>query len=154
MTAQKGVKVAMAADFLTSLSRIPRGMQTKVLNFIDKFGSDPVAPGGNYEKVEGAKDPNMRSVRVDQTYRAIVLKPEAGNVYMLLWVDRHDEAYRWAKNRVYRIHPETGSIQVLQVEASLDEPEPGVATGPAREGGLFGHLRDRDLLKLGVPEIQ
>jgi len=154
MTARKGVKVAMSADFLTSFSRIPRGMQTKVLNFINKFRSDPVAPGGNYERVEGARDPNMRSVRVDQAYRAIVLKPETGNVYMLLWVDRHDEAYRWAKNRVYRIHPETGSIQVIQVEASLDEPEPVVETGPAREGGLFAHLRDRDLLKLGIPEIQ
>ncbi|MFH1953312.1 MAG: UvrD-helicase domain-containing protein [Pseudomonadota bacterium] len=154
MTARKGVKVAMAADFLTSFSQIPKGLQTKVLNFINKFRSDPTTAGLHYEKIEGAKDPNMRSVRVDHAYRAIVFKPETGNVYMLLWVDKHDEAYHWAKNRVYRIHPETGSIQVIEVEASSFEPEPVVESAPEVQQGLFSQIKDHHLLKLGVPEIQ
>ena len=154
MTAGTGVKVAMAADFLTSFSRIPKGLQTKVLNFINRFRNNPMAPGRNYEKIEGAKDPNMRSVRVDDAYRAIVLKPESGNVYMLLWVDTHDEAYRWARNRVYRIHPETGSIQVIEVTAQSVEPgaQPEKEIEPA--SGLFSQIKDHYLLKLGVPEEQ
>jgi superfamily I DNA/RNA helicase len=38
----------------------------------------------------------MRSVRIDEGWRGIVLKPEQGNLYLLLWVDRHDDAYAWA----------------------------------------------------------
>ncbi|MDZ7697616.1 MAG: 3'-5' exonuclease [Deltaproteobacteria bacterium] len=154
MVAQQGIKVAMASDFLTSFSRIPKGLQTKVLNFINKFRNNPTSPGENYEKIAGAKDANMRSVRVDQDYRAIVLKPQTGNVYMLLWVDKHDEAYRWAKNRVYRIHPETGSIQVMEVEPSALEPEAAPERGTEPQPGLFSHIKDHYLLKLGVPEIQ
>ncbi len=154
MVAQQGIKVAMASDFLTSFSRIPKGLQTKVLNFINKFRNNPTSPGENYEKIAGAKDANMRSVRVDQDYRAIVLKPQTGNVYMLLWVDKHDEAYRWAKNRVYRIHPETGSIQVMEVEPSASEPESAPESAPEPQPGLFSHIKDHYLLKLGVPEIQ
>ena len=154
MTAQKKVKVAMAVDFLTSFSRVPKGQQTKVLNFINKFRANPMTPGLNYEKIKGAKDPNMRSVRIDQTYRGIVFKPATGNVYMLLWVDKHDEAYSWAKNRIYSIHPETGSIQVIDVEESSIEPKPVDARKPETQQGLFSHIKDHYLLKLGVPEIQ
>lgn len=154
MTDHKKVKVAMAADFLTAFSRVPKGQQTKVLNFINKFRADPMTPGLNYEKIEGAKDPNMRSVRIDQSYRGIVYKPETGNVYMLLWVDNHDEAYNWAKNKVYKIHPEIGSIQVIEVEETSVEPEPVAVSEPEEQQGLFSHIKDYYLLKLGVPEIQ
>ncbi|MGQ4810513.1 hypothetical protein NKDENANG_03986 [Candidatus Entotheonellaceae bacterium PAL068K] len=43
-----------------------------------------MAPGIHYEKIQVAKDPNLRSVRIDQAYRGIVLKPE-GRVHVLLW---------------------------------------------------------------------
>ena len=155
MAIQKNkIKVALASDFLTSFSNIPRNYQAKVLNFINKFRSDPMLPGLNYEKIKGAKDPKMRSVRIDQSYRGIVLKPETGNVYMLLWVDKHDEAYNWAKNKVYKIHPETGSIQVIEIEETAVEPEREAEVTPSLEKGLFDHIHDRNLLKLGVPEIQ
>lgn len=55
----------------------------------------------------------MRSVRVDQEYRAIVLKPEKGNVYVFMWVDKHDDAYDWARRHEASINPQTGSLQVL-----------------------------------------
>jgi superfamily I DNA/RNA helicase len=153
-TQKNKIKVALASDFLTSFSNIPRSYQAKVLNFVNKFKYDPMLPGLNYEKIKGAKDPNMRSVRIDQSYRGIVLKPETGNVYMLLWVDKHDEAYNWAKNRVYKIHPETGSIQVIEIEETAVEPDQQTEVTPSLEKGLFDHIHDRNLLKLGVPEIQ
>ena len=154
MMDHKKVKVAMAADFLTSFSKVPKGRQTKVLNFIKKFRADPMRPSLNYEKIEGAKDPNLRSVRIDQSYRGIVFKPKTGKVYMLLWVDNHDEAYHWAKNRIYSIHPETGSVQVIEVEECSVEPEPVAVSEPEKQHGFFSHIKDHYLLKLGVPEIQ
>ena len=119
-----------------------------------KFRQDPTLPGINYETIEGAKDPKLRSVRVDQSYRGIVMAPDEGNVYMLLWVDKHDDAYQWARNRIVQIHPETGSLQVIPME----EGEVPVSNGESadtdeKEGGedLFAEHRDRELTRLGVP---
>ncbi|RLC07661.1 MAG: DNA helicase, partial [Deltaproteobacteria bacterium] len=91
---KKKITIAIASDFLTAFSRIPRKQQGKVLDFINKFRSNPSMPSIHYEKIQHAKDPNLRSVRIDQVYRGIVLKPEKGNAYMLLWVDHHDKAYQ------------------------------------------------------------
>ena len=56
----------------------------------------------------------MRSLRIDQGYRAIVLKPEHGEVHMLLWADKHDDAYKWAERHECRINAETGALQVYE----------------------------------------
>jgi len=82
------IKVAIASDFLLSFSKIPRKQQAKVMDFVSKFRLNPSLPGIKYEKIVTAKDKNMRSVRIDQAYRGIVLKPEKGNVYVLLWITR------------------------------------------------------------------
>jgi len=147
------VKVAISEEFLDAFAEVPRGKQRKVRRFFQKFRRDPRQSGINYEKINGAKDPNLRSVRIDQEYRGIVLKPDQGNVYMLLWVDHHDDAYQWAENKVVQIHPDTGSIQVIPVE----EQDPQALEEPPEEADdehddLFAEYRDRELIRLGVPE--
>lgn len=146
-----GVKVAIASDFLSSFSKIPRGQQAKVLDFITKFKADPAVPGINYEKIQGARDPKLRSVRIDEAYRGIVLKPDVGNVYVLLWVDLHDRAYQWAKNKVYEINPGTGSLQVIDLmESQVIQAARFKETSQA-EKGLFPGIHDRHLIRLGIP---
>jgi superfamily I DNA/RNA helicase/mRNA-degrading endonuclease RelE of RelBE toxin-antitoxin system len=144
------VKVAIASDFLSAFAKIPRKQQNKVMEFIDKFRENPTSSGINYEKINKAKDKNLRSVRIDQTYRAIILSPESGNVFLLLWVDHHDDAYAWAYRRVCNIHPETGSLQVIDVDSTVAEPQ--AETVPDKPTGLFADVRDRHLVSLGVPE--
>lgn len=118
------IKVPVAADFLMGFSKITRQQQAKVLEFVNKFRSNPRSSAINYEKIQNSKDQNLRSVRIDQTYRGIVLKPKTGNVYVLLWVDHHDRAYAWAKNKIYLIHPETGSLQVVDIEETESAKSP------------------------------
>lgn len=146
------VKVAVASDFLTAFSAIPKKQQAKVLDFVNKFRTDPTMPGINYEKIKKAKDPNLRSVRIDQSYRGVVMKPEKGNVYVLLWVDHHDKAYQWAENKVYTINPETGSLQVVDVDHTQVDI-PGASPQQEEQNDLFADIKDRHLIKLGVPEI-
>ena len=147
------IKLAMSNDFLLSFSRIPRPQQNKVLEFVNKFRADPTMPAINYEKIEGARDPNLRSVRIDLAYRGIVLRPEKGNVYVLLWVDHHDKAYEWAANRLCRINPETGSVQMVDVTSAEVVTERELSEEDSRKG-LFESFHDRQLMRLGVPEIQ
>ena len=86
------IKIALGSEFLTAFSRIPRTQQKKVRNTIEDFQNDPTSSGLNFEKIEKASDKKLCSIRIDKNYRGIVMKPETGSVYLLLWVDTHDEA--------------------------------------------------------------
>jgi superfamily I DNA/RNA helicase len=120
---------------------------------VNKFRSDPTLPAINYEKIDGARDRNLRSVRIDLAYRGIVLRPEKGNVYVLLWVDHHDKAYEWATNKLCSINPETGSVQIVDVTSAEAVPARELSEIDSRQG-LFDSFRDWQLMRLGVPEIQ
>lgn len=149
--AMNHISVAVSDDFFTAYSRLPKGQQAKVMNFVNKFRLDPMSSGINYETLNACKDPNLRSVRIDKNYRGIVYKPKKDNVYLLLWVDNHDDAYDWAKNRVCDVNPHLGILQVYQLQeevvAEKKETEEKAAA-------LFDGIRDRELLRLGVPERQ
>lgn len=146
-------KIAMSDDFLKSFAAVPRDQQQAVLTFVAKFRQNPTASGINYERIRDAGDPNMRSVRVNDNVRGIVLKPDVGNVYCLLWVDRHDDAYQWARRHRVAIHPDVGSIQIYAVEAP--EVAEAVVVAPVvaeAATGLFASLKDREIRRLGVPD--
>lgn len=141
--------VAIGDDILDCLSRLPKGAYQKAAKFIMRFRADPRSSGINYERIQNAKDDNLRSVRIDQNLRGIVLAPEKGNVYVLLWIDNHDDAYKWALNRMARVNVASGSLQVFSVDEKtiLEEPE-----APEAVPTLFEGLRDRELRRLGVPD--
>ena len=147
-------KIAMSDDFLKSFSAIPRDQQQAVLSFVAKFRQNPTAAGINYERIRDAGDPNMRSVRVNDNIRGIVLKPDVGNVYCLMWVDRHDDAYQWARRHRVAIHPDVGSIQIYVVEPTVaaGETRAAVPAVTAAAVGIFVNLKDREIRRLGVPD--
>ena len=140
--------VAISQDFFNSFAALPKNKQNKVMEFLSKFRSNPEANGFNYEKIQNASDPNMRSVRIDYTYRAILIREKGTNVYLLLWVDHHDEAYDWAVRKRCILNHTTGSIQVYEMQATTQPDE----QAPSVEKPLFKGLSDELLQKLGVPE--
>src|SRR5262249_4290420 len=122
-------RVAISDDFLLAFSQLPKGIQKKVREFTEKFRNDPKSPGINYERIHDVRDEKVRTVRINQTYRAIVIHPPSGDVYLLVWVDHHDEAMDWAKRKRFDVNPATGSLQVYEVRAAATETEP-VAPAP------------------------
>ena len=145
-------KVALAQDFLSVMAKLPNAVQGKILKWAIKFQSDPTSPGINYENINAARDVNLKSVRIDQDWRGIVFKPSQGDVYVLLYVDHHDAAYRWAENRKIAINPVTGAMQIVLTEhVSVQES----VTSPAsadKTPGPFVALSDQELMSVGVPE--
>lgn len=141
------ITIAVSADFFTAFSAIPRRQQGNILTFINKFRTNPELPGLNYEKIECARDKRLRSVRIDDTYRCILLKPDKEAIYMLLWVDHHDAAYAWARKRVCSIDPQTGGIQILVVDQEKSACPAG-ASGPLP---LLARLDTGTLEQLGIP---
>lgn len=146
-------KVAISDDFMRAFSRLTREHQSAVLNFLTKFRQNPMALGLNYEKIHMAADANIHSVRINQDIRGIVLKPDQGQVYCLLWVDHHDDAYQWARRHRVSVHPDVGSLQVYSVEQRAAEHSVASTTPSASTiQGAFDALKDREIRKLGVPE--
>ena len=141
--------MAMSVDFLSAYARLPSPQQRGVRSLIDRFNKDPTASGLNYERINGAKDPNMRSLRIDRGYRAIVLKPARGDVHMLLWADKHDDAYDWATRRRCDVNPESGAVQVYLPQ---DDGPVEQLPAPAEPAGAFAKLKERELMRLGVPQ--
>lgn len=155
------VQVAISADFLRAFARLPKPQQKGVRAWIDKFRADPTNKSINYKSLEGMRDPKVRSVRIDQKYRAIVIHPPKDDVYLLVWVDNHDEAVDWARNKVFEVNRYTGTFQVYE---AVDGVAPAASPAPTRVDSvsatddvipapflLSGH-RHADLLLLGVPE--
>ena len=155
-------KVALSQDFLLNLSKLPSGVQSKVMKWAILFQSNPKSTSINYENIHAASDANMKSVRIDGDWRGIVFKPDQGDVYVLLHVNKHDEAYRWAERRKLIINPVTGAMQMIQVEDAAATAEPFVATKTkTSEASLPAAVKkpkpyadgvsDHDLMALGVP---
>ncbi|MCB1633303.1 MAG: AAA family ATPase [Xanthomonadales bacterium] len=154
-------RVAISQDFLLGLGRLPSAVQNRVTRWMLKFQQDPTASGINYETIKGARDANLRSVRIDQDWRGIVCKPDKGDLYILLHVDHHDDAYRWAERRKLAVNPVTGALQVLNLEtvesverAEEDQRETSDSVVPQdepRPTHLFDSFPDEDLVQLGTP---
>ena len=159
-------KVALSQDFLFQLAKLPSNVHSKVLKWAVLFQTDPKSPGINYEKIHASRDPNLKSVRIDQDWHGIVFKPESGDVYVLLYVDHHDAAYKWAERRKLAINPVTGAMQVVVVEEVIEkaaeaavaipaatfEPVQGVGSALQIAEPQYAKLTDRELMSLGVPE--
>lgn len=155
-------KVALAQDFLVNLAKLPSAVQGKVLKWALRFQADPTAAGTNYETIQGSRDRNLKSVRIDLEWRGIVFKAPAGDIYVLMYVDRHEAAYHWAEGRRVAVNPATGALQVFAVE-SIAETAPNAVTEVGGEHALhagdgapvtppaFKALTDQDLLSIGTP---
>jgi hypothetical protein len=173
--------VALSNDFFKAFGRLPEKSRGKVATFISKFRANPRSSGLNYERIEGGKDPFIRSIRVDQDIRCIVRAPDEGDTYVLLWIDKHDDAYQWARRRTCHVNRVSGALQVVDVEAAelavgdaiaaavseaLAQQTPAAPQPPlssaaastvsaqatAQVGSLFAHCGDDQLMLLGVPE--
>ena len=146
------VRVGFSDAFFTALTKLQPTVQAKVNQLVLKFQTNSTAPGLSFEKLNAVKDKNMRSLRVDQAYRVILAAPENGNVYLFLWVDHHDKAYEWAASHQCKVNPNTGSVQLYTT--AIETLEPSSKSTPEQKSKVFDELKDRQLLKLGVPEEQ
>ena len=146
------MQISISADFLTAFAKIPRKEQKRVREFVEKFIANPTSAKINYEKIHNVKDKNVRTVRISKQYRAIVLHPQQENVYVLVWVDNHDEAMNWAKNKNFTINPYSGALQILDYEgiAHWEQKNPQTLED---EKCLFRHIPEEKLLQYGIPQF-
>ena len=146
-------RLAISADFLSAFGRLPRAQQRSVRALINKFDADASARGLNYEPIHNARNDRMRSLRISKGYRAIVFDTRQDGRHLLLWADKHDDAYDWALRHDCSVNPETGAVQIyVPQRAASDDQGPSTTSPPGQQqAGAFADLRGRQLARLGVP---
>jgi superfamily I DNA/RNA helicase len=144
------MKFYIYEKFMDSFIRLPKGTQKKAMEFMEKFRTNPKSAAINLEKIISFKDQQLRSARIDQTYRAIVHVSKTDDVYHLLWADHHDDAYAWAKNKVFEWNNMTQSYQVFDLADEIIVPKP---TAEAKKSGLFVSYSKEQLESIGVPTV-
>ncbi|MFD5252020.1 UvrD-helicase domain-containing protein [Streptomyces bobili] len=136
-------------DFLMEFAKLEKPVQKRVHEVFDKFREHRHA-GLHLEKIEKARDPRIRTIRINQFMRGVVLAPESGDSFLLLKVMPHDDAIAWAVKHRATVNSATQGIE-LRDDVALERATAGVRGLPqATDGPLFAHVSDKDLTRLGI----
>jgi len=133
---------------MEKLIELPKTTAKKVLEFNKKFRENSRSEAIHLEPITTFKDSSLRTARIDQKYRAII-GVATGENYHLLWVDNHDEAMDWAKNKVFEWNENTQTAQIFTSPETIQIPKDSIDKVPY---GLFDSYSDEELLKIGLPE--
>nr|MDT0659100.1 AAA family ATPase [Micromonospora sp. DSM 115978] len=142
-------RLGIAKDFLTDYAKLQKPVQRAVSSAIDKF-SEHTHAGLHLEKLSNAKDPRIRTIRINQSYRGVVLAPETGEDHLLLTVLPHDDANAYAVSRRFTVNHALGVLEVRNQQA-LDGIEPALRQAAGQSPQLlFDRVNDADLIRLGI----
>lgn len=141
--------LAIDKGFLKDLGKLEKPVYNRVTEVFDEFDA-ATHTGLHLEKIANARNPRFRSIRIDQSWRGIVLAPANGDVYTLLKVLPHDDAYTWAQRSNVSVNSATGGIEIRD-EAELDRQIPEMAEAAKSAGTpIFVNVKDGELIKLGI----
>jgi hypothetical protein len=144
----------IADTFTGSLGRLTAQEQKAAKTTAFDLQLNAAAPGLSFHKLDRAQDKSFWSVRVNADIRIIVHRTSAS--LLLVYVDHHDDAYRWAERRRIERHPTTGAMQIVELRERVHEIDVFVAEAEASQPAtpkrrLFDNLGKLELMQFGVP---
>jgi superfamily I DNA/RNA helicase len=139
--------------FQEAYTRLEEPLRRAVAAAVSKFAEHTWA-GLHLEKIPGARDERMRSIRITRGWRGVVAAPDSGDIYFLLTVLPHDKAYVFARRHRLSVNQAFGVVEVRDEDA-LEQLQPSLeARATAQQPSLFGHVKDADMARLGIdPDI-
>jgi superfamily I DNA/RNA helicase len=151
-------QLAFDIGFFAELPKLQPPVRKGVLEAWEKFNRLTLDqlfkdPGLKLESLTNAKDKQIRTIRIDQFWRGVVLAPASGDTFLLLRVMQHDKAIAWAKKQKASINEVTRAVEIRDA-ATLDEITPAyeqVAQDSPKER-LFAKFSDGDLRALGIDD--
>ncbi|MEU9360763.1 UvrD-helicase domain-containing protein [Streptomyces sp. NPDC048301] len=147
--------LAFDIDFCAQLSKLQGSVKQGVFDAWEKFERLPLDQlfkdqGLKLESLKQARDPHIRTIRIDQGTRGVVLAPDSGDTYVLLRVMPHDKAIAWAVKQKASINTVTRAVEIRDI-AVLEELTPAYEQiAPAPDERLFARVSDGDMAALGI----
>jgi len=137
-------------NFLAELHKLQPPVRQKVIELPGKF-ENAQHTGVHLEKLNGCADKRVRTVRVDQFWRGVVVQLGNGR-YALLRVMAHDDANAWAMNQRFGVNPVTGIVEIVDVPSVTAQVDAVAASKPSGEPSVFENVSDKDFRQVGVDE--
>ena len=126
-------KVEIHDLFQNSYDELDGSIKSRVLNFIIKLQQDSDAYGLDFKQPKGAASKHVRTARVTDNYRAVLVnagaEDDSDRLYLVA-VKKHDDAYKFAETLTLQVNEKTGA-------AELYDP---IALGDKLMGRVFDHL--------------
>ncbi|MGW4682369.1 UvrD-helicase domain-containing protein [Micromonospora taraxaci] len=151
-------QLAFANSFWQSYDVLEKPVKAGVRKAMDKFQQLSIAElradkGLHLESVTNARDPRMRTIRINDFWRGVVLAPDDGSdTFLLLNVVSHDDAYDWAAKRLYTVNAATRALEVRNV-AAIEQLTPALEKAAAQAPALlFARHSDTVLRNLGIDD--
>lgn len=143
------MKLFLYDKFWDSFIKLPKNIQKKTTEFMSKFRNNSKSAAIHLESISSFKDKQLRTARIDKTYRAIIHAPKDGDDYHLLIIDHHDKAMEWAENKVIEWNRQTQTYQVYEMQEKIVTKEVSVKESSQT---LLAKISKDKMLKIGVPE--
>jgi hypothetical protein len=151
-------QLAFANSFWENYDLLEKPVRAGVRKAMAKFQQRTIAElrsdkGLHLESVDKARDPRMRTIRITDFWRGVVLAPDDGSdVFLLIRVVPHDDAYDWAAKRLYTVNTATRGLEVRNVVAIEQLTPPLEAAAASAPSLLFARHSDTVLRDLGVDD--
>lgn len=142
--------VGVTPHFFNSYSKLGKAGQKRALETLERFGSEGGRTGFNLEKLTRSASNNTYSIRVDKSFR-LILGKATGDTFVALYVDQHDDAYKWAETHRFEPNSATNMFQIFRsVETEqVSDPEQEY---PKPDTPTLFQLSEEQLYQLGVPQ--
>ncbi|WP_214105075.1 UvrD-helicase domain-containing protein [Acrocarpospora catenulata] len=151
-------QLAFANSFWESYDVLDKPVKAGVRKAMAKFQQLTIAElyadkGLHLESVDKARDPRMRTIRINDFWRGVVLAPDDGSdTFLLLNVVPHDDAYTWAAKRLYTVNTATRALEVRNV-AALEQLTPALERAAADAPALLFAAHSNTVLRdLGIDD--
>ncbi|MFC3494418.1 UvrD-helicase domain-containing protein [Glycomyces rhizosphaerae] len=156
MSGNADVALYLPKQLNRRLRKLPPEVRELTTSFFAKFNEDFRRNAIHLEPIRQVKDRRLRTARLNQAWRAILLQAD-DQEFVLLDVAPHDEAYRRIKVISWGVNPTFANFEVSYLD-ELQLPVQAQALGsPAAErhsAGVFDPYTDAQLSELGIrPEL-
>ncbi|MGJ7908228.1 UvrD-helicase domain-containing protein [Actinopolyspora sp. H202] len=147
-------RVVISDLFENSYKDLENSIKNKVLDFIVKLQTNPDLPGLNIKTPQGVTNKRIKTGKVSDFWRAVLIELPESCGYVMVAVKPHDDAYTYAGKLRFGVNEVTGALEVVN-EAALNEAISHASSSgshQARPTPILRHVKAGELREFGIDE--
>ncbi|MGI5120679.1 3'-5' exonuclease [Marinactinospora thermotolerans] len=154
-------QLAIDATCLPQYDKLDRPTRERLLAATRKFRELPLQallahPDLRIRSLPAGQDPRIRTFRISDSWTGVMLAPESGETFLLVHLLPRESAEEWAGDQRHDVNTVMGTLERRDATAlqrsPLREPVNRADVHHHCDRGLFDHVSDHDLKRLGIDE--
>jgi superfamily I DNA/RNA helicase/mRNA-degrading endonuclease RelE of RelBE toxin-antitoxin system len=152
--------VLMHDLFENSYNELDGSVRSRILSFMVKLQQDPDATGLDFKRPKGAVSKHVRTARVNDNYRAVLVNAGADDDNSTLWlvaVKKHDDAYKFAETLTLQVNEKTGAAELydpIALGEALNNARADSSSSVGADPLMPASVTQADLERFGVaPDV-